>query len=615
MAMLLATMGLHAQPQDIIWENVVPFQISFIDTNPQGEVVVGGYTHSATPWPYHSSFTINKYTTTGTLVWSKMLVCDSYNSSMGICQLLINDLSEIYMYVHSDHINPTYFMVSYSQFIGLDKGLVKLSADGNLEWNPFIYAAYPGSVSMHKYGGNIVLVHNYGFNNIPPSSEYYQIYILLMGPGVSSYKVLYSNWDCSFSSAHVKDDALYITGSFGNATGNSQELLYFENTAGSQTTINTLNEIDGNKFLAKLDLSTNNWIWQRNLDYSETTSCVDDEYYYAYDESYLRSRYLFKYNATNGEFLDSADLSSADITIEKLYTGLDGTLHFVGFPYSYGTISSDLTINESYATSIYLYNKHSTDALGNQYAPNIYTSSPVSHSFVKFGYPSSYPIRTEVSSINFLDCYPEVQYERTIPFVNIGNSQLTVSGFSFTNATPGLSAEVISGSPTAAGDTLFVRVSLLASYTGAISDTLAVLSNSPYVPSFKISITGNLLDIPPMSPENVTITMNSNDAVITWDAVTQNIHSQPITPDYYLIFYNGSDDAVNGLYYYLWDTPNLLFTHHLVGLHAQYMFYRVVAYKHYGREELNFAAIGLELGMPEAEVWKILKNYENTNTP
>lgn len=76
MAMLLAAIGLHAQPQEIIWENVVPFQISFIDTNPQGEIVIGGYTHSATPWPYGSSFTINKYTTNGTLVWSKMLVCD-----------------------------------------------------------------------------------------------------------------------------------------------------------------------------------------------------------------------------------------------------------------------------------------------------------------------------------------------------------------------------------------------------------------------------------------------------------------------------------------------------------------------------------------------------------
>lgn len=599
LALLLATVGLLAQPQDVIWENVVSYQISYLDTNSKGEVVIGGYTSSSTPWPYANSFTISKYTTTGSLVWSKMLVC---RTSIGIYHLVINDLGEVFSYIHSDGY-PTYYMVSYGQYVELDGGLIKLSADGDLLWNISYYVNNPGGILMDTSGENLVMIHNdrlYG--DIPSFSGNEQVFIVVLDPeGYRiSYKVLYSNWNCFCSSVNLTADALYISGSFDNLPGSTYPpaILYFENTTGSGTTTTNLYEIDGNNFLAKLDIASNNWVWQRNIDHIASPPSVDDEYYYAYDAYYQGSRYLFKYSAISGSLLDFADTGTNEIVIQKLYTGLDGSLHFVGYPYSYGTIGSNLTITESYATSIYLYHMHSADALGNQYASITNISNP-SASFIKFGYPNPYPVRPDNTTVTFSNSYPEVLYERDIPFVNIGNSPLNVSGFQFINATPGLTASVLSGSPAASGDTLWVRVSLNASYIGVISDTLVVNSNSPYVPSYNVSITGNLIAIPPQEPDTIDIAIDGSNVVVTWSAVSETIFNTPIEPDYYIIFL--STDPY-GEFTFLAATEGLQFTQSLVANFQPRMFYRVVAYKYYGREVFDIADLGLVQGMSEEEV-------------
>lgn len=75
--------------------------------------------------------------------------------------------------------------------------------------------------------------------------------------------------------------------------------------------------------------------------------------------------------------------------------------------------------------------------------------------------------------------------------------------------------------------------------------------------------------------------------------------------DYYLIFYNGSSNS-EGEYYLHGATANLQYTHYLVGLHAQHMFYRVVAYKNYGRGTINLEEPGSTRGMPEKEIYRLL---------
>ncbi|HOZ01354.1 MAG TPA: PKD domain-containing protein, partial [Candidatus Syntrophosphaera sp.] len=141
---------------------------------------------------------------------------------------------------------------------------------------------------------------------------------------------------------------------------------------------------------------------------------------------------------------------------------------------------------------------------------------------------------------------------------------------------------------------------------GAVVDTLSVANDSANHPLIKIRLSGIGGYVPPKPPQNVQIAMDGYDAVLTWDAVTQNLHNQPITPDYYLVFYNGSADPENGLYYYHGASNTLSYTHYLVGLHADYMFYRVVAYKYYGRGAFDISALGLAPGMPEGEVLRLL---------
>jgi hypothetical protein len=158
-------------------------------------------------------------------------------------------------------------------------------------------------------------------------------------------------------------------------------------------------------------------------------------------------------------------------------------------------------------------------------------------------------------------------------------------------------------------DSILVRFAPQA--VGALSDTLFIVNDSTNQPLLKISLNGTGQYVPLQPPGNVTIIMNGYDAVISWEAVTQNLHGQLLTPDGYLIFYDGLPDP-EAPYYFLAMTPNLTYTHQDVGEFAQYMFYHVLAYKYYGRGEPDFST--LVLGMAEAEVIKILEHQNQGST-
>jgi PKD repeat protein len=131
-------------------------------------------------------------------------------------------------------------------------------------------------------------------------------------------------------------------------------------------------------------------------------------------------------------------------------------------------------------------------------------------------------------------------------------------------------------------DTLWVRFS--PHTVGAITDSLYIVNDSVNEPLLAIGLQGTGLYVPPKPPENLTITMTGNDALICWDPVTQNLHDQPLEPDYYFVWFNGMDD-VNWPYYFLAPVTGTQYIHQGVALGAQYMFYRVTAVKFY-REDL-----------------------------
>jgi len=113
----------------------------------------------------------------------------------------------------------------------------------------------------------------------------------------------------------------------------------------------------------------------------------------------------------------------------------------------------------------------------------------------------------------------------------------------------------------------------------------------------------------PKPPDNVTITMVDNDAVLSWSAVTETINNTPIVPDGYLIFFNNSGNITND-FYYLGMSENLIFTNENVGLQYQTVFYRVVAYKDFARVGASQILGRLSRKMTETEVMNLLKNDE-----
>jgi hypothetical protein len=133
-----------------------------------------------------------------------------------------------------------------------------------------------------------------------------------------------------------------------------------------------------------------------------------------------------------------------------------------------------------------------------------------------------------------------------------------------------------------------------------------IVNSSVNEPVLKISLLGVGEYYPPLTTENVTLLMDDFDAVITWDAVTENIHNQPITPDYYIVWFSGSMDPDVGPYYFLALTPDLSHTHNDVGLHSPFTLYRVTAYKYYGPGVCDLSA--LHPGMSEVEVRRVLES-------
>ncbi|HPI42519.1 MAG TPA: SBBP repeat-containing protein [Candidatus Cloacimonas acidaminovorans] len=144
---------------------------------------------------------------------------------------------------------------------------------------------------------------------------------------------------------------------------------------------------------------------------------------------------------------------------------------------------------------------------------------------------------------------------------------------------------------------------------GTVSDTLYIHNNSVNSPLYTLELRGTGEYVPPKPPNNLVCVMDGYNAVLTWDAVTETIFDTPIVPDYYLVFYNGSANP-EGEFYFHGATPDLTYTHSLVGLHSPYMFYRIVAYKFYGREKVSIEDLGLTRGMTETEVRNILQAVE-----
>jgi len=207
--------------------------------------------------------------------------------------------------------------------------------------------------------------------------------------------------------------------------------------------------------------------------------------------------------------------------------------------------------------------------------------------------------------IDFGNEYVDYQSEPVPLWIkNNGTADLTISSISFGQANSPFSLlDRTLPIAIAQGDSVCLSLVFFPQMAGLVMDNIHIHNNSLNMPVCTLGLRGTGVYVPPNPPEGLEAVMYGNNYILNWEAVTQTVLDTPIVPDYYLVFYNGSSDP-GGLYYFHGATPNLTYTHCLVGLHAQNMFYRVRAYKFYDRQGLG--DLVLLPGMPESEVLQIL---------
>ncbi len=219
-------------------------------------------------------------------------------------------------------------------------------------------------------------------------------------------------------------------------------------------------------------------------------------------------------------------------------------------------------------------------------------------------------------SLNFGSiCTEEFSEYFPVTFTSIGGASVLISDLHFLAATSQF--EILQPLPEFTvphGQNLTLLLRFAPQSVGAIVDTLYIVNNSLNEPILKIRLSGTGLYIPPKLPQNVAMAMNGYHAYITWDPVTQNTHDQPLTPDYYFVYYNGSQDPEGEYYFHgLSTTPE--YTHYWVGLGAQNMFYRVTAVQFY-RDDLLYPDLNrmlrsrLREGLSVHEVSQILSGIQ-----
>jgi len=84
---------------------------------------------------------------------------------------------------------------------------------------------------------------------------------------------------------------------------------------------------------------------------------------------------------------------------------------------------------------------------------------------------------------------------------------------------------------------------------------------------------------PPAPPQGVSMQIvNTWDALITWQPVTQTVTGEPVSPDGYLVLYNERADQSPENYYFLAETTECSHLHQRIARWRDLYFYRVVAY-------------------------------------
>jgi PKD repeat protein len=113
---------------------------------------------------------------------------------------------------------------------------------------------------------------------------------------------------------------------------------------------------------------------------------------------------------------------------------------------------------------------------------------------------------------------------------------------------------------------LSLEISFTPQSVGVFIDSLIVITDSREHARLAIPVVAQGLYAPPKAPQNVALSIDGVDAVVNWDAVTQNIMDAPVTVPYYFVY--GAMDPAAGPegQFFLGYSTNTNFRHMGVGL-------------------------------------------------
>lgn len=200
----------------------------------------------------------------------------------------------------------------------------------------------------------------------------------------------------------------------------------------------------------------------------------------------------------------------------------------------------------------------------------------------------------------------DVSPAQTIEVKNTGGAALNIESVSFTAGTSAFSL-IDTALPIVlqTDESAVLNVVFTPTTSGAVSDSIYIHSDAVNLPVLAIGLRGTGQYVPPAAVAPPTVQIVGNDAIISWEAVTETIYGSPITPDGYIVLYNETPYEDANYYYFLNFVPTTSYTHPYVALFREAMFYRVVAVNFY-RESEREAVAGLRSG--ERIIWKDLKD-------
>ncbi len=155
-------------------------------------------------------------------------------------------------------------------------------------------------------------------------------------------------------------------------------------------------------------------------------------------------------------------------------------------------------------------------------------------------------------------------------------------------------------------DSALLKVVFIPVVSGAVGDSIFIHSDASNEPSLALRLSAVGEYVPPAAVEGLAVSIEGNDAQLTWEPVTKTIYDTPIEPDGYIVLYNETPYEDEHFYYFFAYVPETNHVHSNVALFREHMFYRIVAVKFYRGEEVAWLR-GLNSERDRKLTWGELK--------